>query len=390
MTPAVVLLSVLFFTSAILSGTLALAWLHFGRRRHVALWSLAYGAGALQWVVNALGVLTMPGSTAPMILASVLVLVTSVLVVIGARVRSGRPPLYVVFAGLVVVATVAVTLAFTVFPHAGLRVGITNLFGAAMMPLAAVVVTRPGQRATSPERAFIAMLLSFTVYQLALGATGLSIGEVADPEAVTRYRTMLGIGLPAAYIGTGIAAVFMVAADLAEGLRQQITRDAMTGTLNRRGLEQAATAAMAAARRGNRRLAIALADIDGFRAVNGQYGQAVADAALTHFADCIQSAAREEDWVARLGGDEFAILLVDVSAAEAFPIVERIRREVAESEPPGPQGLRLTASFGIANFAAEDLSLGDMLSRASRALQDAKQGGRDRVVVNTLGTAGVA
>ena len=378
MNPAVVILSVLFFTSAILCVTMTLAWLHFGRQRHASTWALAYGFGALQWVINALGVLTMPGHAMPAILASLCVLVSSALVAIGARQRVGlaaRTDRFVAAGALVAAALI---LVYTVYEYRGLQGMLSNLFAAAMMVVALVATWPRDRRASAPEWAFMTMLAIFALYQLGLTTAALAIGD-GNREALEQYRAILGIGLPPVYIGTGIAATFLLAGDLSQSLSLLVTRDGLTGTLNRRGLEQAATIAMANARRRAAPLTVVVGDIDRFKLINDRLGHAAGDAALVAFADNVQAAVREEDILGRLGGDEFCLLLSDISCADAMATVERIRSEVEAIRLSDRADLRLTASFGMAQFAAEDLSFSAVLQRADQALYRAKDDGRNRI-----------
>src|SRR3546814_16458124 len=90
----------------------------------------------------------------------------------------------------------------------------------------------------------------------------------------------MAIGVPPLFVATGIAAVLLVAGDLAEQLRGLVARDALTGVLNRRGLEEAAAMIIANARRHGRDLTVVVADIDNFKALNDQLGHSAGDRAL--------------------------------------------------------------------------------------------------------------
>jgi len=385
--PAIVILSVLFFTSAILCITMTLAWLHFGRARHVSSWAFAYGLGALQWVVNALGVLISPGNPVPVIIASMAVLGSGALVPIGARQRAGLPVHLPWFIATGVVFAIAITLVYTVLPNRALQGSLSNIFAIVMMPVAAAAIWPRGRRPNAPEMAFIVMLGIFALFQLALSGSALMIDGEGDRLAIERYRMILGIGLPPVYIGTGIAATFLIAGDLSENLQQLITRDGLTGALNRRGIEQAATVAMANARRHGRPFTVVIGDIDRLKRINDRFGHATGDRALVSFADNVQAAVREVDIFGRLGGDEFCLLLTDLAPEDAGEAVERIRCEVEEIRIEEKPDLAFTASFGVAGFDGGDLSFGQILQRADRALYDAKASGRNRMVVAEMSQA---
>ena len=390
MNPAVVILSVLFFTSSIMCAAMVLAWVHFGRKAHAATWACAFGLGAVQWVINALGVIMMPGNVTPIILASAIVIVTSSLVAIGARQRSGLPASWWRFSLVGSVAIAVIVLIYTRMDHMGLRAAFANLYAAAMIPLAVTAVIPRNRKANAPEIAFATMMVIFSIYQLTLGLAGLSIGAEPNPAGLEHYRTVLGIGLPAVYVGSGVAVLFLVAGDLSESLRALVTRDPLTGSLNRRGLEQAATIAMANARRHDQSLSIIVGDIDGFKAINDRMGHAVGDRALVAFADHVHAGVREEDLFGRLGGDEFCLVLVDARAEQAAEVIERTRREIAALEIDGPPRFSLTASFGVAGFLPTDLSFADILTRADYALYQSKAAGRNCTTVSAAQSPSVS
>jgi diguanylate cyclase (GGDEF)-like protein len=360
---------------------MTLAWLHFGHPRHASTWAIAYGLGALQWVVNALGVLIIPNSPVPVIIASLIVLASSALVPIGARQRARLPVRAGLFLGIGMIFSVAIVMIYTVTPHRGLQGGLSNIFAAIMMPIAASAVWPVGRRPNAPEAAFVGMLGIFTLYQLVLSVIALEMGAAGDGAMLERYRIVLGVGLPAVYIGTGIAATFLLAGDLSTSLQQLVTRDALTGTLNRRGLEQAATVAMANARRRAMPFTVVIGDLDRFKRINDRFGHGAGDRALMAFADTVQACIREEDMVGRLGGDEFCVLLADVAPTQAGDVVERIRNEVEAIAVDRQPDLRLTASFGVAGFDGADLSFGQLVLRADAALQQAKDDGRNRITI---------
>lgn len=378
---ALVILLVLFITSTMLCITMTLAWLHFGRQRHALSWAIAYGCGALQWATNALTITYMQGRPAAVMLATLLFLTTSSLVAIGARQRAGLNPYYGLFlvAGAVAIAVVAMLVIS--WPHFGLRVVFTNLYIAAMMPIAILAVLPRKRKAQPPEIAFATMLVFMVLFQIVLGMTGFTIESSSDADGIARYRALLVLGLPPIHIGTGIAAVFLLAGDLAESVRALVTRDPLTGTLNRRGVEQAAIRAIANARRHGRALAVVMADIDRFKTINDRFGHAMGDRALTAFSDHVQASVREEDIFGRMGGDEFCLLLIDATADEAAEAIERTRQELEKMFVDDERAVSMTASFGITNFLPQDVGFGDLLHRADLALYDSKLAGRNRTTV---------
>ncbi len=168
-------------------------------------------------------------------------------------------------------------------------------------------------------------------------------------------------------------------------LQKQARMDGLTGAANRRYLLELANVEIKRAIRMNRPLAIALFDIDHFKFVNDSYGHAAGDHALMLLTKICTQNVREIDKFARFGGDEFALLLFETSSEQAFMVVERIRLAVMSSPFDfGGRMISLTISAGIADLSADDDTFDIILSRADNALYQAKESGRNRVVVNLL------
>jgi diguanylate cyclase (GGDEF)-like protein len=94
-------------------------------------------------------------------------------------------------------------------------------------------------------------------------------------------------------------------------------RDPLTGALNRRGFMRALETAISAVERYQSPAAVLFIDLDGFKAINDQYGHAAGDAVLQHVSRLVRSHVRESDSVGRLGGDEFGVVLARATAQEA-------------------------------------------------------------------------
>lgn len=182
--------------------------------------------------------------------------------------------------------------------------------------------------------------------------------------------------------------VFMVGfADLTEQkrveerLRELATTDSLTGALTRRRLFEIADEEVGRAARYARPLALAILDVDHFKAVNDGFGHLVGDEALRRVARAVRGELRRQDHVCRYGGEEFVVLFPETTLEGATQVVERMRAAVGAIRlvPDGGE-LRLTASVGVVAHRWGE-SLESMLRRADEALYTAKQGGRDRVVV---------
>jgi diguanylate cyclase (GGDEF)-like protein len=379
MNPHLVILSVLFFTSSIMCVAMTLAWLHFGRDRHVLYWAISYGLAVLQWLVN--GTALLLDIQPLMTLAGLLTLTSSTLVAIGARQRAGLPLHWARFMGVWSIAALAVALAFSPAGTMQMRGTFAPGYAGMMMLTAAYAVWSPRRAMTAPEKAFFTMLLIFGVFQALLVSAGFMLEPNRTDANLAIYRAILGLGLPSIYVATGVAAVLVVAGDLAKQLGSMVSNDQLTGILNRRGVEQAAIMAIANAKRQKRKLAAVICDMDSFKTLNDGYGHIAGDAALRTFAKALLLAVRKGDIVGRLGGDEFCVLLVDSSGEAAVEVMERVRASLSElSVAKMPSGC-VKASFGVAEFMPGDSELDHLIARADEALYQAKQQGRDRVTL---------
>ena len=165
-------------------------------------------------------------------------------------------------------------------------------------------------------------------------------------------------------------------------LRHLAEHDPLTGLANRCRLENALAEHAVRWTRHGEPGAILLLDLDNFKDVNDTRGHATGDAVVVRLAQIMGERVRESDLLARIGGDEFAILLTAgdepgaVAVAEA--LLAAIRREAVVVEGGT---VRMTASVGIA-VAASGGPDAELLAEAEVALDDAKDQGRDRVVVS--------
>ncbi|HHD75373.1 MAG TPA: GGDEF domain-containing protein [Campylobacterales bacterium] len=129
----------------------------------------------------------------------------------------------------------------------------------------------------------------------------------------------------------------------------------------------------------NEVVSLILFDIDKFKRINDTYGHNIGDKVLIELSSLVKGMLREHDILARWGGEEFVILLSDTSIEKAKVITERIRREIEKY--PFETVKKVTCSFGITELTSRDDNQVDFLERADQALYEAKEGGRNRVVV---------
>ena len=125
---------------------------------------------------------------------------------------------------------------------------------------------------------------------------------------------------------------------------------------------------------------IALLDIDFFKQVNDRHGHATGDAVLRCFSAAARASLRANDVLARWGGEEFLLLLPDAAPEDARAVLERMAERVHAMAVPGLDGDRISFSAGLAARRAGEASA-EVISRADRALYQAKQTGRNRIVL---------
>jgi diguanylate cyclase (GGDEF)-like protein len=159
--------------------------------------------------------------------------------------------------------------------------------------------------------------------------------------------------------------------------------DWITGLYNKRYLEERLAEEENVALRTGTPVALVLADIDHFKLVNDAYGHQAGDRVLREVAGVIRACLRNYDVPCRYGGEEFGLLLPMTARARAGAVAERIRAELKAHRFPGAlAGLRITASFGVADLPAASVSSREeLLQAADRALYRAKSEGRDRTCV---------
>lgn len=375
-------LAVLLSVASIMCVALTLAWLYFGRQRYAQLWALSAAGAVLQWSISALARIEFPGEAWPLFVTGALVAVDSALIAVGARHRA-RLPLALPVIGGIVVFSIAAMAAGAAMGNLATRGFVANCHAGIMFVVAAAALYPRGRPALPPELAVVAAFGLFGLFQFALAVLSLGLDSRYMMATGQLYRDVLVIGLPAVYAAVGIAAVFVLAMDLNDRLRALTTRDPLTGALNRRGLEQAATNVFADARRRRRDLTVVLCAIDGYDDARRVRGQDAIDGALAIVADIIHASVREEDLLARTGHGEFCLLLIDALPEAAIEVVERARQEIAGATIGGARPFSLTVSFGVTGFRADDIVLSSALARADAALCRSIADGGNRVTLST-------
>lgn len=160
------------------------------------------------------------------------------------------------------------------------------------------------------------------------------------------------------------------------------TTDFLTGLNNRRQLLRLGIPLLAGAHRSATPLAVAMLDIDHFKQVNDTYGHDAGDVVLKQIGFLLKERFRRSDIVARYGGEEFCILAPQLESYQAFELFDEFRYALATQaiEVQG-HSLAITVSIGVTTVLCD--SLDEMISQADNLLYDAKQAGRNCVVISS-------
>jgi len=165
-----------------------------------------------------------------------------------------------------------------------------------------------------------------------------------------------------------------------EQMSELVREDQLTGSLNRRGLDDVFERELARADRRKSPLCIAMLDLDDFKRLNDTHGHTVGDEALIHLVRVIKDTLRTMDVIARFGGEEFLIVLPDTTMDDAMQTVTRVQRELTKRIfMHNNERLLITFSAGVAlRVPGEEPT--EMIKRADEALYKAKNAGKNRVV----------
>lgn len=167
-----------------------------------------------------------------------------------------------------------------------------------------------------------------------------------------------------------------------EQLREQVTRDSLTGLFNRKHMQELLDRESARQSQTGRTFCVALIDLDHFKRVNDTYGHQVGDDVLCGFAKTAHARMRETDTIARWGGEEFLILMPDTpNEADAKIPMDRLHQHIEAMQPSASvPTLRVTFSAGLAAHTAGH-NTDETIAHADRALYLAKDSGRNRTLL---------
>ncbi len=167
-------------------------------------------------------------------------------------------------------------------------------------------------------------------------------------------------------------------------LREMAMTDELTGLGNRRYFFLEGEKEIRRSKRFKTPLSLLMLDLDEFKSVNDTFGHEAGDNVLQLISGIIRTNLRQIDIFARLGGEEFGVLLPNTNALEASTLAERLCLAVSQTPfQVREQKVRITISIGLASGQDDELNLESLLNRVDAAMYQAKDLGRNRVVIAT-------
>lgn len=235
------------------------------------------------------------------------------------------------------------------------------------------------------------LVLAFALC-LMLGRQIMSVITVYETEVFYLNDALWALPI-SVFLLIGVITVRKVVFELNESkakLSQLLQTDTLTGAYSRTEIFRRCEAEIERSKRTGHPLAILELDIDHFKNVNDQYGHGIGDEVLLGLTQsCLQS-IRKMDSYGRIGGEEFIILLPETNLQLAQEVAERLRKnvELCAHQTTIGKNINITISIGIALFdPSSDLEnmsnlslLKALTKKADRAMYQAKQSGRNRVV----------
>lgn len=167
-------------------------------------------------------------------------------------------------------------------------------------------------------------------------------------------------------------------------LTEKALQDSLTGLNNRHYLTTFLSKELSHVKRHNLPLAFAICDIDFFKNINDTHGHDIGDLVLKEIATYIKKSVRNEDFICRYGGEEFVIILSGLEIKKVYERMERLRKEISESNINIPinEQINCTISIGITEMTDDCNTFEKLFKSADEALYQAKENGRNSVILN--------
>jgi diguanylate cyclase (GGDEF)-like protein len=224
---------------------------------------------------------------------------------------------------------------------------------------------------------FASFLLLFALLPLGVAAAALSpatfsLNAQSALASTQGFGTLIDVVF---LIGFGIFSFSMYFVEISETVQQQGQLDFVTGTLNRRAIEDTLTVEIARSSRTHSPVSVLMIEIDHFKAINETYGRNRGDATLCTVVTTIASILRFYDKCGRLADDKFLVILPENTGEHSLVIASRFRAALKEPSLPHDQPA-ITLSVGITQCTFKEPTT-EVLARAELALREARSNGRD-------------
>jgi diguanylate cyclase (GGDEF)-like protein len=227
-------------------------------------------------------------------------------------------------------------------------------------------------------------VLSVTISAGYLAAIALRIGQGRELDFARESQLAIAVLLMGLFSGIVLERLKRNREEMGR-LRRELARlaatDSLTGLPNRRRFEEVLGSELDRLQRYGGAVAVAIVDVDHFKAFNDRLGHPAGDAALRELGGLMRAGLRGSDLAARIGGEEFGLIMVGTGKAAAATVVERLRHAVEQRDVGAGEGSRLTISAGVAAAPWDAADYASLFALADDALYRAKAAGRNRICV---------
>jgi diguanylate cyclase (GGDEF)-like protein len=274
-------------------------------------------------------------------------------------------------------------LSFFIFGYDSVLARITIFTIAQTIPLALSVklLLTPHEGRVNPgaRLAAIVAMLIIAIYGLRLVASLTGVGGGFTYMKFNQAHSAVILVLVFLSMALNFGFLLMAMDHLRNEVADLALLDDLTGVGNRRHLVQRLTEECARSERTNQPFSLLVIDLDGFKAINDNFGHAAGDACLQHFTLMAQTRLRPGDMLARSGGDEFCIVLPSSTLREGAMIARRVLEVCrVDAEQCMGKDIPISVSIGVAQWTREIGTFPDrLIAAADHALYDAKKGGRN-------------
>ncbi|GHX74865.1 GGDEF family protein [Vibrio cholerae] len=259
----------------------------------------------------------------------------------------------------------------------GLRILIASLSLSSVYLISAIVAAKNGQRGR-PEQTLFAVVLAVMIVMLYVPFVAY---QTLPLLAVFRAATIVVQNL-FFFIILGTMLMLFLFEEI-EWHRLRSIRDELTGSFNRRYFKEHVQRQLNQSEAAS---IIALVDIDHFKQINDTYGHDIGDEVITFVVQNLESLNLTDCVVARYGGEEFAIYARENDEARVAKALDTVRDEIAGGFSIDDQPLRVSVSIGVVMLDTS-YDYGEVIRQADKALYQAKQQGRNRVMLQAVNAA---